>query len=213
MNNDGLTIVKRNLAQHVSEEDTYTPTRYARFLSYLGPETIHLLDVGCNTGRGGTIMKARRPDLRITGLDCVSERLSKLDRTAYEESVCAFSHDIPLAAGRFDAIVAGEFIEHVAPPYVFPTLCEFFRLLRLRGRLLLTTPNPKYIRNRLLGRSVLLEASHVSQHLPSSLRRRLEDVGFSSVKIYGCGRVSSLIGPHFPLRSLYGSYLVVAEKW
>jgi 2-polyprenyl-3-methyl-5-hydroxy-6-metoxy-1,4-benzoquinol methylase len=213
MSNDPQAIVERNQAQWYSEEDTYTPARYARFLSHLGPEAVDVLDVGCNTGRGGGIMKSRLPGLRITGLDCVPDRLGKLDRAVYEQSVCAFSHDIPLATGSFDAIVAGEVIEHIAPPHVFPTLCEFFRLLRLGGRLILTTPNPEYLKNRLQGLSVLLDASHVSQHLPASLRRRLEDIGFSSIKAYGCGRVSNYLGPHFPLLSVYGSYLMVARKW
>ena len=125
----------------------------------------------------------------------------------------AFSHDVPLPSGSFDAIVAGEFIEHVPPPYVLPSLCEFFRLLRLKGRLILATPNPHYLRNRIQGRSVLLDPSHVSQHTPSSLRRRLEDVGFSTIRTYGTGRVSQFLGPHIPVRCLYGSYLAVARKW
>jgi ubiquinone/menaquinone biosynthesis C-methylase UbiE len=182
-------------------------------MRHLGPETAQVLDVGCNTGRGGAILRSRRPGLTITGLDCVPERLGKLDPTVYENRVCAFSHDIPLPAGSFDAIVAGEFIQCVAPPHVFPTLCEFFRLLRLRGRLVLTTPNPGYLKNRLQHRSVMLDEAQASQHFPGSLRHRLEDVGFSGIKIYGCGRVSSYLGPHFPFLGVYGSYLMVARKW
>ena len=158
-------------------------------------------------------MKARMPGLRIIGLDCVPERLKKLDPTAYQGSIQSFSHDVPLPSGSFDAIVAGEFIEHVPPPYILPTLWEFFRLLRLNGRLLLTTPNPHYLKNRVLGLSVLLDPSHLSQHTPTSLRRRLEDVGFSTIRIYGNGRVSQFLGPHVPVRCLYGSYLSVARKW
>ena len=87
-------------------------------------------------------MKGLMPILQITGLDCVADRIADLDPTVYDLSVCTFSHSIPLESGSIDAIVAGEFIEHVPPDLVFPTFCEFFRLLRLRGLLLLTTPNP-----------------------------------------------------------------------
>jgi ubiquinone/menaquinone biosynthesis C-methylase UbiE len=198
MSDDAQTIIERNIAHYGSELDGYTPARYERFLTHLGQGAVDVLDVGCSTGRGGAILKTRLPQLKITGLDCVSERLDKLDRSVYEDCVSAFSHDIPLAANSFDAIVAGEFIQCVAPPHVFPTLCEFFRLLRLRGRLVLTTPNPNGLKNRLQRLSVLHDEVQASQHFPASLRRRLEDVGFSGIKVYGCGRVSSYLGPHFP---------------
>ena len=210
---DSETIIALNREQTVSERDTFTVTRYITFLNHLRRGTVDVLDVGCNTGRGGAAMKAHMPGIRLVGLDCVAERVNKLDPTVYQRNVVAFSHDVPLPSGSFDAIVAGEFIEHVPPAYVLPSLCEFFRLLRLKGQMLLTTPNPRYIRNRIQGRSVLLDPSHVSQHTASSLRRWLEDVGFSTIRIYGTGRVSELIGPYFPVRCLYGSYLAVARKW
>jgi hypothetical protein len=68
-------------------------------------------------------MKAMLPGLRITGLDCVPERIAALDTLVYDTNA------IPLPAEGFDAIVAGEFIEHLPPDQVYPTLCEFFRLL------------------------------------------------------------------------------------
>ena len=157
-------------------------------------------------------MKALRPSLRITGVDCVPERVAALDSRNYDEKICGFTHELPLPSDSFDAIVAGEFIEHLSPDLVFSTLCEFFRLLRLRGQLLLTTPNPRYLRNRLKGTSVL-GGSHISQHYMENLRRRLMDVGFSGIKIRGSGRVSIALGEWFPLRAVYGSYLTKATKW
>lgn len=205
-------IVDLNRAQILSETDPFTEPRYRQFARYFRPDTRTVLDVGCNTGRGGAALKALMPALRISGLDCVPERLAALDPAVYESSVCAFTQAVPLPSGRFDAIVAGEFIEHVPSDQVFPTLCEFFRLLRLKGLLLLTTPNPAYLRNKLTGGSVL-GGSHISQHHARNLRRRLEDVGFSHVRIRGSGRVSTYLGEHFPIRAVYGSYLIEAVKW
>ena len=98
------------------------------------------------------------------------------------------------------------------PIKVDVTLCEFFRLLRLKGRLLLTTPNPRYIRHFLEGTSVL-GGAHISQHYITSLRRRLAAVGFLAITIRGSGRVSSILGGHIPLRAVYGSYLAFGSKW
>lgn len=206
-------LIELNRAQTVSREDTFTVHRYRQFVTHLPSNVQSVLDVGCSTGRGGRVIKDYMPSVRITGLDCVPERLSDLDPDVYCESICSFTNDIPLPTASFDAIVAGEFIEHVSPEEVMPTLSEFFRLLRLKGRLLLTTPNPSYLRNRLRGLSVLLDAAHVSQHSPKSLRRRLEDVGFSQIKIRGSGRALKYFGQHFPYRAVYGSYLAKATKW
>jgi cyclopropane fatty-acyl-phospholipid synthase-like methyltransferase len=157
-------------------------------------------------------MKTLRPSLRITGLDCVPERVEALDPKIYDASICDFTQSISSPSDSFDAIVAGEFIEHLPPDQVDATLCEFFRLLPLRGRLLLTTPNPRYVRH-FLERTSVLGGAHISQHFISSLRRRLAAVGFSAITIRGSGRMSSVLGEHIPVRAVYGSYLAFASKW
>jgi ubiquinone/menaquinone biosynthesis C-methylase UbiE len=212
MATDLSQIVEINRAQEISESDTFTARRYRQFVHYFPGDITQVLDIGCNTGRGGAVMKTLVPNLQITGIDCIPERIATLDPKIYDSYICTFSHAIPLPDESFDAIVAGEFIEHVPPNLVFPTLCEFFRLLRLKGLLLLTTPNPSYLLNKFRGWSVL-GGAHVSQHHAKNLRRRLEDVGFSRVRIRGTGRVSTVLGPHFPVLAIYGSYLVRATKW
>jgi predicted SAM-dependent methyltransferase len=132
--------------------------------------------------------------------------------SVYAERICAFASNLALEPRSVDAVVAGEFIEHVPPEEVDTVLCEIFRILKLRGQLLLTTPNPEYIKNKLKKLSVLIDPSHVSQHYPKSLRNRLMAIGFSDVFITGSGRVTRYLGPHFPL-NLYGSYLCGATKW
>jgi SAM-dependent methyltransferase len=205
-------IVSLNREQEISEVDPFTERRYHQFVRHFPARTRDVLDVGCNTGRGGVVMKTLRPGLRIAGVDCVPERVASLDPLVYETTICGFTQAVPFESESFDAIVAGEFIEHLPPHLVDPTLCEFFRLLRLKGLLLLTTPNPLYVKNRLSGRSVL-GGAHISQHHMESLRRRLFDVGFSRIKIRGSGRVSTVLGEFFPVRAVYGSYLTKATKW
>jgi 2-polyprenyl-3-methyl-5-hydroxy-6-metoxy-1,4-benzoquinol methylase len=207
------TLVALNREQSISETDSFTLERYAQFVSHFSSEVQDVLDVGCNTGRGGQVIKSHLKGSRIVGLDCVPDRLERLDRNIYQNAVCGFADKIDLPSSSFDAIVAGEIIEHIPGPSIFPSLYEFFRLLRLKGRLLLTTPNPHYLRNRLEGKSVLLDASHVSQHTIASMRRKLEDAGFSHIHIYGSGKTTRYLGQRFPALSVYGSYLAVALKW
>lgn len=201
----------QNTQQEISEHDPFTLERYEQFLRFFPKDAIKILDVGCNTGRGGLRLKELRPQLTLLGLDCVQERLNALPG-CYLERVYGLSTDIPIEDQVIDVITAGEFVEHLYPADVDRTLCEFQRILKIGGKLLLTTPNPNYIRNKVSGASVY-GTSHLTQHFPEVLRFRLQMHGFSGVKSYGSGKVSRYLGWHFPIAAVYGSYLVVANKY
>jgi len=109
-------------------------------------------------------------------------------------------------------VLAGEIIEHIQPGEVDATVAECFRILRVGGRLLLTTPNPGYLRSRLNGGSVLNDGSHLSQHHPHALKLRLEMTGFSNVKLRGSGSAAAYLGERFPFLFPYGLYLASADK-
>lgn len=205
--------VERNRAEVSSEADSRTPERYRQMFVHLPRGATRVLDAGCNTGRGGMVLKGLNSRLQLAGLDCVQERVEALDPAVYCERICGFANRLTFANDTFDAIVAGEFIEHVPSADVDATLVEFFRVLRLRGRLILTTPNPDSLRNRLLHLSVLSDEAHLTQHYPDCLRFRLRAVGFSSVKIFGSGHMTHYVGQWFPWLAAYGSYLVRGDKW
>lgn len=201
----------QNIQQAVSEHDPFTLERYEQFFNLFPKEAIKVLDVGCNTGRGGLRLKELNPNLTLLGLDCVQQRLDALPK-CYSQKVYGLSTDIPIEDRVVDVIVAGEFLEHLYPADVDKTLCEFQRVLKIGGRLLLTTPNPNYIKNKITGASVY-GPSHLTQHFPKVLRFRLQTHGYSGVKIYGSGKVSRYLGWYFPLLAVYGSYLVLANKY
>jgi SAM-dependent methyltransferase len=200
-----------NRAQAEAETDPFTAERYEQFHRYLPTAAKDILDVGCSTGRGGRVLRDRRPAVRLIALDCLAERLARLPPGIYDTTICSFSDRVGLPDRSLDAIVAGEFIEHLAPEDVDPTLRECARLLRPGGQLLLTTPNPGYLRNWLTGRTVL-GGAHLSEHWPRDLRKRLRQAGFSAVRIRPSGKVTRYFGEHAPWLGLYGSYLAVAVR-
>lgn len=200
----------QNIAQPQAVTDTFTLERYEQFYRFFPKGANAILDIGCNTGRGGARLHELDNSLSVYGLDCVAERLNMLP-AAYKEGVYGLSTSIPKEDATFDAIVAGEFLEHLYPADVDPTLCEFQRVLKTGGRLLMTTPNPRYIKNRIKGLTVF-SVSHLTQHFPELLRVRLMMHGFSRVRIYGSGKMTRYIGYHFPMLNLYGSYLITADK-
>jgi len=201
-----------NEAQKSSEQDPFTEDRYRQFYKLLSKKSGRILDIGCNTGRGGRVLKQLNPQFTISGLDIVKDRLDRLPGDVYQDNVYGRSTEIPAADGTFDAVVAGEFVEHLYPADLDTTLYEIFRVLKLGGQVLITTPHPGDLKKKWRKESVLGD-SHLSQHYPDILKMRLRMTGFSRVKIYGSGRTSSYLGYRFPILSLYGSYLASGFKY
>lgn len=202
----------QNTICNASEVDPFTIERYKQFYKYFPVNTNRVLDVGCNTGKGGFALNQIDSSLYLCGLDCSQERLSALP-DCYTEKIHGLSNEIPTQDKCFDVIVAGEFLEHLYPIDVDRTICEFQRVLAIGGKLILTTPNPYYIRNKVFGTSVYTYVSHLTQHFPKILKSRLMMHGFSKIGVYGSGKVSRYLGSHFPFKFLYGSYLIVANKY
>jgi SAM-dependent methyltransferase len=200
-----------NLKQAGSEHDPFTEDRYRQFYRFFPPNALRVLDVGCNTGRGGSILKQLNPGMAIYGLDVVQDRLDRLPKDVYQEGVHCYSTKIPNDDCTYGVVVAGEFIEHIYQTDVDQTLAEIFRVLKVGGRFLLTTPNPSDVKRKLRGQSIL-GGAHVSQHFSDTLALKLRMAGFSKVKVYGSGKVSRYLGGRFPL-FLYGSYLAMGDKF
>ena len=204
---------KRINSEHtVSEADPFTRERYRQFFRFFPKNAARVLDVGCNTGRGGEILKQLNDHLVISGIDVVRDRLDKIPEGIYENSILGSCTDIPYEDETFDVIVAGELIEHIYPCDVDRMIFETFRILKIGGRILMTTPNPDYLIHR-VKRQRILGGAHVSEHHRDALRMKLQRAGFSGIKVYGSGRVTRYLGYRFPLFSVYGSYLIVGDKY
>lgn len=207
-----LSYEEVNSYQLVSEIDPFTEERYRQFYSFFPANTSVVLDIGCNTGRGGATLKKLNPHLKLFGLDCVQQRLEKLPKQVYEQGIYSLSTHIFCEDRSFDVVVAGEFIEHIYPVDVDKTLTEIFRVLKVGGRFLLTTPNPLDIKKRLRKESVLDDDAHISQHFHHALRWKLKMMGFSSIRVFGSGKMTRYLGYFFPWLHIYGSYLIIADK-
>lgn len=208
---DKLTqYASENAAQTVAIHDTYSLERYQQFARHIPDGARTVLDVGCAEGRGGAELKRIRPQLSLLGLDCVEERLAELPES-YAKGILGLTTQIPMDDRSCDAIVAGEFLEHLYPSDVDATLCEFQRILSIGGMLLMTTPNPYSLIMR-KRRDTVYGVAHLTQHFPEVLKLRLKMHGFSKVRLIGSGKATRHFGEWMPILSVYGSYLIVAEK-
>lgn len=52
-----------NRAQAISESDSFTQARYCQMFRHFPARVRNVLDVGCNTGRGGAVLKSLDPGI------------------------------------------------------------------------------------------------------------------------------------------------------
>lgn len=201
-----------NTQQADSEKDPFTEDRYRQFHKFFPVNARTVLDIGCNTGGGGRVLRELQEELLIYGLDIVKDRLDRLPKEVYQQAIYGSSSEIPCDDHTFDVAVAGEFIEHLYSGDVDQTLAEIFRVLRVGGRFLLTTPNPGDMKRKMRKQSIL-GGAHLSQHFHDSLKLKLKMIGFSRVKVVGSGKVTWYLGDRFPFLSIYGSYLAMGDKF
>jgi 2-polyprenyl-3-methyl-5-hydroxy-6-metoxy-1,4-benzoquinol methylase len=91
-------------------------------------------------------------------IDVMTERKREVPAL---EWLAADTTRLPLLSERFDALFAGEILEHVTDPAT--VLREWVRLVRPGGTLVITTPNRKRITNRVNRADTPMGPDHVSE--------------------------------------------------
>ena len=173
------------------------PPQMARRLAFLlaqAPPGARVLDVGC--GEGHFTAALARAGREAGGIDIAEEPLRRA--RARERGIDVrrvLPHGPwPLQDASFDALWAGEVIEHVADTAAW--LSEVRRVLRSGGVLLLSTPAHELLTRLRLGidrRAFERRFDPRSDHLRFYTRRALltllEDFGFQEVAVRAIGGV------------------------
>ena len=68
------------------------------------------------------------------------------------ELVCGSAENLPFKSNLFDVVTLFEVIEHIPPNQVHLVVREIFRVLKKGGKVILTTPNPYNLWNRIVGK-------------------------------------------------------------
>lgn len=131
-----------------------------------------VLDFGC--GNGDLVDFLRGRGAVITGLELDEPRIRSGLKPAAAPYVVLYPGGVPLPFEDecFDWIVSTEVIEHV--PGIADYVPEFARLLRLGGKLLITTPDITSIPSSFPAQCVpwhLLESTHIHFFTPQSVTR------------------------------------------
>lgn len=107
-----------------------------------------VLDVGCFCGGNGRWLKARFPACHITGVEML-EKAAAVAMNDYDRVIVGRLEDVDFASeglllGRFDAIIAGDVLEHMVNPW--QALQRLKPLLSPAGALYASIPNVRNLR-------------------------------------------------------------------
>lgn len=137
--------------------------------------------------------------------------------THYDKVVVGNADNVSdfFSENEFDAITAGEIIEHLENPNFF--LQGAYQTLKKGGVLVLSTPNPNSIWERLLtlnlSRKYFYDPEHFNLYPQRWLIRILERNGFKNVKVYSGGITIPFLNKNVPFPRPWAEYTVIsAEK-
>ncbi|HEY4450472.1 MAG TPA: class I SAM-dependent methyltransferase [Solirubrobacteraceae bacterium] len=153
---------------------------------------MRVLDVGCGEGAFAAVLAAA--GAQVTCLDVAEEplRRARERHSGLELALVGDAGPWPLADASFDAVWAGEVIEHVADTAAW--LSELRRVLRSGGSLLLSTPAngplslvAAALSRRSYARRFDPRAQHLRFYTRATLTRLIEDFGFQHVAVRSAG--------------------------
>jgi SAM-dependent methyltransferase len=156
----------------------FVPERIPLFQAAIGRGK-RVLDLGC---RSGGLTRHFLEGNEVVGLDVDRAALEKAAALGIETVVANVEEQLPFEDESFDAVVAGELLEHVRFPDV--VVAEVKRVLRPRGVLVGSVPNAFRIQSRLRflrGRPPEDDPTHL--HMYSSRQIRDLLAGFREVDV------------------------------
>jgi SAM-dependent methyltransferase len=150
-----------------------------------------VLDLGC---RYGALTRAYLAGNEVVGVDVDRTALAEAAKLGIETVWADADEPLPFEDGSFDAVVAGELLEHVRFPDRL--VAEVRRLLRPRGVFAGSVPNVFRLKSRLrflLGRPPEFQddPTHLRIYTESDLRRLLSEFGDVEIR-YIAGRLVPL---------------------
>lgn len=159
-----------------------------------------VVDLGC--GNGSLLGHLQDFGFQLYGFDSSVSGLAQA-RNAYPE-ITFIQADLTSTfsthwlAGRCDAIVSTEVIEHVFLPRLLAANC--YRLLKPGGKLIISTPYHGYAKNLILALTGKLDShftalwdyGHIKFWSKRTLRKLLEEAGFVIEAFRGLGRLPFL---------------------
>ena len=183
------------------------------------PPDARVLDLGAGDARLTHFLARRYRKVVALEPQAVAIELGRL-MTRLNGSAPAFSRGdaslLPFAAGAFDCVTAFDVIEHLPREAATRMLREVRRTLGAGGVVLLTTPNRRSLRNRLLGHQ--LDEKHFFEVDRAELAAMLSGAGFTDVIIEGIYLTPPIpriehFASVFPFRAAFRALGAAGRRW
>jgi SAM-dependent methyltransferase len=170
---------RHHAADRNAGEFVFVPERIPFIQRALGAPGKRILDLGC---RSGALTRHFLDGNQVVGVDVDRVALEAASQLGIETMLADIEQPLPFPDEDFDAVVAGELLEHVR----FPdnVVAEAVRVLRPGGVLVGSVPNIYRLRSRLFflaGRPPDNDPTHLHMFSPTSLRELLS--GLTDVEI------------------------------
>lgn len=154
-----------------------------------------VLDIGGNTGTVAIQIKDR--GYNVTVADIAEDALSKARTRDLNTIKMDFSEIFPIPSETYDAIIAGEIIEHIFDTDKF--LSECHRILKKDGVIILTTPNLATLRDRI---------RFLFGKMPRQINPHHEYLKLHIRQFTYCGLKTALLNNGFKIKKFKSNYLV-----
>jgi SAM-dependent methyltransferase len=154
--------------------------RVELFRRYVGGPGRRVLDLGC---RDGALTREYAGGNEVVGVDADREALAEAEKLGIETHWADLDQPLPFEDESFDAVVAGELLEHLRDPQ--RAVAEAGRVLRPGGVFVASVPNVYRLKNRLrflVGREPDDDPTHLHMFSPDDVRGLLS--GFDETRIH-----------------------------
>ncbi len=157
----------------------------------------------CDVGSGFSLVRAAGPwSFQLAACDRDPEAVAAL-REAGVEVACASADDPPFPASSFDAVYAGEILEHLPDPET--ALRRWVALLRPGGLLVVTTPNRRHLLARVRGYELVENPEHLFEWDVAQLRGAVAAAGAVVERVEGLTLPVPVYVPGHGWRDLLGA--------
>ena len=131
----------------------------------------------CDIGSGHSLVNMAGPfDFRLSAWDRDAEAIAAL-REQGVDAVVAPAEEPPFPPETFDGAFAGEIVEHLEDPQA--ALRRWVEVLRIGGRLVVTTPNRRHLMSRARGYDVVENLEHLFEWSLRELRQAVSAAGIA----------------------------------
>lgn len=156
----------------------------------------------CDVGAGYSLLRMAGvpgPALRLAACDR-DEAAVRFLRECGVDAVVGAAEDPPFPPGTFDAVYAGEIVEHLADPH--GALRRWVSLLLPGGRLVVTTPNRRHLLTRVRGYELIENPEHLFEWDAGELCAAVERAGAQVTHLEGLMLPIPLYVPRLGWRDL-----------